>query len=406
MGAKRAEVQRVAKQTADALMPAAMHLVTDVEQCLDDRQDMLYHVLWSLVMDGKAAWGAAQAVMEGQVVEGDTSTQNIAWLMYPKHPFEAGTNTYSTSFGRLAITHATATPRPNDIVHAIQQVGPFLKEAVREQQLIHDKWAAEKLSKYGLIDDTGKLQVYAIARGSETHQHLAELGAQFGREMMAHLDVPEAAAMLGIEPGTAFVVTFHEVCWQLLQQLSEAGVMQVPRIVRGSGVDRREAVQLLSVAYTPAMPDPFVHAPMTYEEREHIRRFEQTRERVLSGEKYTDLSTPIDALLSFVSAIVSQDASAYEQATAVDTDGKVPSPGDGDRVISVVRVPPWSESPGDGDIHPVYVRYGRSGSDGVEVFIYLDGKWRKLFNNAYRGVHEDDWRPDAEEMKRRLADAP
>lgn len=406
VGEKRAELQRVVEQAANALIPTATTMVTEIRPCLGDREEMLYHVLWSLVMDGQDAWGAAETVMKKQVADGDTSTQNKGWLMYPSHPFAAGTNNYGIFCGRLAITHATPTPRPNDIVQVIRQVGVFLQDAVREQQSIRDKWAAGKLRTYGLVDDTGNLQVYAIARGSETGQLLSKLGTQFGQEVMVHLDVSKVASLLDVDPGTAFLIVFHEVCWQLLQELSNEGQLEVPRIVREAGVDPREAVQLLSVVYTPAMPDPFVHAPMTYEEREHIKRFEQVKERILSGEKHTDLSTPIDALLSIVSAIALQDAEAYQQAQALDTGGRIPKFGEKERTISVYRVPPWPEEPSDGDVHPIHVKYGPSGGDSVEVFIHSQGKWRKLFNNSYPGVHEDDWRPFAEEQKAQLADQP
>ncbi len=403
VGAKRTELQRIVEEAATTLLPAAKGMVAEVRPCLGGREEMLYHVLWSLVMDGQDAWHAAETAMEGQVATGDTSTQNIGWLMYPEHPFAAGTNSYGLGPSRVAITHSTSTPRPNDICQVIQNVNVFLRDAVRENKPVHDKWAIEKLEAYGLVDGAGNLQMYTIARGSEPDQILSKLGAQFGQTVMAHLDVSALAGSLDVDPGTAFVMAFHEVCWQLLQELAGEGSLDVPRIVKEAGVDRREAFRLVSVAYIPAMPDPFVRAPMTYEEREHIKRFDHVKGKIASGERYADLSTPIDTLLSLASAMASQDADAYQQAQAPDTGGQVPGLEQADRGFTVCRVPPWPEKPDEGDVHAIYVKYGRTGRDGVEVFIYTRGKWRKLFNSCYAGVHEDDWRPFADEAKAALA---
>ncbi len=145
--------------------------------------------------------------------------------------------------------------------------------------------------------------------------------------------------------------------------------------------------------------DPFLKTAISDEEAAEIKRFETVKKRILSGEEYHDLSTPVDALLSFASARISQNPDAYQRVQAHDTKGKVPRASNQytNIGISIYRVPAWPESPADGDVHPVYVKY--EGSDklsDVEVFIYHQGGWRKLFNV---GNPKTDWRQFVERGK-------
>jgi hypothetical protein len=107
------------------------------------------------------------------------------------------------------------------------------------------------------VDEAGKVRLYTIERGSETANGYANLGSQFGRQIMTHLDVNKMAEMLEVSPGVAFVIAYHEICWQLLQDLAEKEVLAIPRIVAKTGAKANKAFQLVSLEITPKVKHSF-----------------------------------------------------------------------------------------------------------------------------------------------------
>ncbi|OHB68123.1 MAG: hypothetical protein A2V70_14010 [Planctomycetes bacterium RBG_13_63_9] len=67
-----------------------------VQARLKDRQEMLYHVVWSVIMDGPHAWEAVHDELRRQIPAGDLSIENKGWVIYPPHPSAVGTNSYDT----------------------------------------------------------------------------------------------------------------------------------------------------------------------------------------------------------------------------------------------------------------------------------------------------------------------
>ncbi len=100
--------------------------------------------------------------MSKKIKAGDTSTENKAWLLYPSHPFCAGTNSSNNSFGHLRITWSRNTPSPNAIGRVIGQYGTQLAEAIEQNGAVVSADARTALGKYGLIDEAGKVRLYVM----------------------------------------------------------------------------------------------------------------------------------------------------------------------------------------------------------------------------------------------------
>jgi hypothetical protein len=262
IGDKRQWLREYSEHAARQLIPLTERMVAQIWSHLEGRDEMLYHVLWSVVMDGGPAWDAARAVMNEKIEAGDTSTENKAWLLYPSHPFRAGTNSYHNSYGYLRITWSRNTPSPNVISRIISQYVSKLTEAIEQKKNLHSTDAQNALGKYGLIDEAGKIHLYTIERGCETAKEYADLSSQFGRQVMSHLDVIQVADMLGVSPGIAFVIAYHEICWQLLEYLAGKEVLIVPEIVAKAGTKTSDAYQLVSLEYTPKVKSSFLEKEM------------------------------------------------------------------------------------------------------------------------------------------------
>ncbi len=404
IGEKRDRLRKYAEQAARKLVPLSEKMIAQIRTNLAGRDEMLYHVMWSVVMDGGPAWDAARAEMNKKIKAGDTSTENKAWLLYPSHPFRAGTNSSKNSFGHLRVTWSRNTPSPNAISRVIGQYASQLTEAIENNSALASADARSALGKYGLVDEAGKVCFYVIKRGSEAANGYRDLGGQFGRQMMSHLDVAEVVDMLGVSPGVAFVIAYHEISWQLLQDLSEKKVLDLYRTVDKAGMEASEAYRLVSLTIVPRTKDSFLETEMSKEEAQVIEEFYKIRKKILAGEKYEDCSTPLKAFLSVLSALHSRDAEAVKRVCAVDADKMGLNITDEFMAgweqhlvqFDILRAPSPPEQPEEGTFCPIYVK-NANGTELADTLIpaFWKGKWLWVGNVGNPG----NWRDNLSGLK-------
>jgi hypothetical protein len=404
IGEERDRLRKYAEQAGRELVPLCEKMIARLRASLAGRDEMLYHVMWSVVMDGEPAWVAARAEMNKQIKSGDTSIYNKAWLLYPSHPFRAGTNSSKNSFGQLRVTWSRNTPSPDPISRVIGQYAGRLTEAIENNSALTSADARNALGKYGLVDEAGKVRLYTIKPGSEAANVYRDLGGQFGRQMMDHLDVARVVDMLGVSPGIAFVIAYHEISWQLLQDLSEKKILDLYRPVDKTGTDASEAYRLVSLTIVPRTRDPFLETEMSKEEAQAIEEFYKIRKKVLAGEKYEDCSTPLKAFLSILSALHSRDAEAAKRICAVDTDKMGLSvtnefmAGWEQQLLQfdILRAPLPPEQPEEGTFCPIYVKKVNE-NELADTLIpaFWKGKWLWVGNVGNKG----NWRDNISGLK-------
>lgn len=402
IGQKRAKLQEYAEQVAKQLLPFGEKMIEQIRPYLKEREEMIYHVLWSDIMDGPLSWNTAMVEMDKQVKSGDTSIYNKIWLLYPSHPFRVGTNSYNTSSGHLRITWSHNTPSPNVIRRIISQYESELVRAIEEKRPIISAGARSALGKYGLVNGAGTIQVYTLKSDTKAAKVYMKLGTEFGQQTMNYLDMPKVTDMLDVSPGVAFVIAYHEICWQLLQNLVEKKVLIVPDIVARAGEDPNDAYQLVSLAIVPKAMYPFLKTEMSKEEKATIQRFDEIKQKVLAGEGYFNLSTPVDSMLSYLSAALSKDENMLKETVAMKISGTIPpvlfeTIEKQYRRICIYRVQAISLDISEGDVHPIYTMFeGEKEFSDVYVYIYRNGKWRQLFN---QGNAKTDWRESVDHIK-------
>ena len=428
MGQKRDQLQKYVEEVVPKLVPVGQKTIAEIRPHLRGREKMLYHVLWSDIMDGPLAWNAARAEMTKQVKSGDTSIDNKAWLLYPPHPFRVGTNSYSTAAGHLRITwnnnsvYSLAQRKlgtnnldvpyaqlinvfyPRLIHRICSEYGHDIVQSIRQNEPLKSREAKEALNEYGLVDKTGRVKIYAVESNGKATEVYMNLGKKFGQEIMAFLNVSKVSDILDVPPGVSFVIAYHEICWQLLQELAEKKFLDVPHILTEPKVDPKNTYHLVSLAIVPKETYPFLQTEMSEEEKTIIKRFDEIKEKILAGEKYFNLSTPVDAQLSYMSAVILQDGEALKKSIAMKWEGPV-SFHDGwiqqCKNTCIFRVQACQTNPSEGDVHPIYVRYlgdEREFSD-VHVLVYHQGKWIHMFNE---GNPDTDWRESVDRIKTRL----
>ena len=399
VGDKRDQLQRYAEQAALQLVPSGEKMVAQIRSHLAGRDEMIYHVLWSVVMDGSPAWNAARAEMDKKIDAGDTSIENKVWFLYPPHPFRVGTNGYNTSCGHLQITWSRNSPNPNVIGSLISKYINQLSQAIEQDSAVESAEARNALGKYGLVDGAGKVRFYTVQSDSDTAAVYMKLGTEFGQQMMAYLDVKKVAEMLEVSPGIAFVIAYHEICWQLLQDLAEKKVLVVPRIVAKAGTEAIEAYRLVSLTMIPRTKDPFLETEMSKEEAQNIKEFYKTRKKVLAGEKYEDCSTPLRAFLSILSALHSRDSEAVKRVGAVDTNKMGLNitnefmAGWEQQLLQfdILRAPLPPEQPEEGTFGPIYVKKANENELADTLIpVFWKGKWLWVGNVGNAGNWQEN----------------
>ena len=248
VGKKQTELKKLVESTALKLLPASEKMTQEVATHLKGHEEMLYHLIWSIIMDGPVAWDTLENELIKQLKKADASISGTIWMAYPNHPYRAGTNTYNDlKNGAVKITWSLTTPIPPTVHEIIKRYESELFQSVTTGRPVEDQRASQALAKYGLVDEEGIGRVYLIDPSSQMAQTFGKISRKFGTEVMTHLDVQQAARMLGVTPVQALIIVYHELCYVLLEQLAAKKILQVPEIVLKPGVGTDRTYRLISI---------------------------------------------------------------------------------------------------------------------------------------------------------------
>ncbi len=236
VGGKRERLAEIADSAALELSPLVKELVGRLEVELGDRRDMVFHVLWSRVIDEiwADAWRPPAPGMQVPVV---------AWVVYPEHAFAVGTNYGSApGGGDLALTwsnnfteHLSAFPDANYALFKTAWGEPFEDAEVRAE-----------LETYGIFDASGDSRLFSFHRDERLDSVLTGMMYEYAEAVARTLDWAEIGARLDIHPGDAYVVVLHEVAYAIFERLYRAGTLEIPSLLL-DGTDKTQAVRLVSL---------------------------------------------------------------------------------------------------------------------------------------------------------------
>lgn len=144
------------------------------------------------------------------------------------------------------------------------------------------------------------------------------------------------------------------------------------------------------------LADDLLREPIRQEEKRILAEYQQGLAQIKRGQRIEDLSRPWRALLTLLTAERTGDLDLYGKVNPSNLAymERVAAKGESwaraDYEIHLRRVRVLTRPPQEGDVCPLYVGdRGDSEITDIEVFAYLQGNWRKLFN---MGRAEADWR--------------
>jgi len=245
---KRADLEKPVEEISLKLLPTSEKITQETAPQLKEHEEMLYHVVWSIIMDGPVAWNTLDNELKKQLGKNDVSIKGTIWWKYPNHNYRAGTNIYSDlKIGQTQITWSLSTPLPHVVHGIIKKYETELIQSATTGKPVEDLSARQALAKYGLVDDKGVGRVFIVDPNSEIALIFGKVSQTFSKEVMKHLDVQEAAKMLGVTPAQALVIVYHELCYELLEQLAIKRVLDIPEILLKSNDGAEQTYSLISI---------------------------------------------------------------------------------------------------------------------------------------------------------------
>jgi DNA-binding HxlR family transcriptional regulator len=148
-------------------------------------------------------------------------------------------------------------------------------------------------------------------------------------------------------------------------------------------------------------PDPFLKTPISEAEKKRIGEFNTLKSSLLQGYRHENTSTPANALITRISALVNSDIEALKMVFAPSNhinQNYIESPNTKKwaeymKTIKIKRVPPAPKEPKDGDVSPVFT-IDNDGFEQAFVFFYYKGGWKTLFNTPREGL----WQTAAQDI--------
>ncbi|MHA2092400.1 MAG: hypothetical protein ACW98K_16240 [Candidatus Kariarchaeaceae archaeon] len=222
-GNNRDELSMLTKRVASEIFPEAQKMVHQIQPYLSDREEMLYHVIWSGLMDGFVAWETLGTQLAKELGENQVDLRTGWWIL-PAHSYQSGTY----SHGGLIITSLSGYPPPDELREEIEPVLNLLITSAVEDQPIPEYENLSQLMKFGLIDNKGYSRLCIFQTSSDIVPIGMQLSKSFAHSVFSHFDIWSLTEVLECRPEEALVISYHELCWELLKMLSLNGDLQIP----------------------------------------------------------------------------------------------------------------------------------------------------------------------------------
>lgn len=236
VGERRERLRQVTYEASARLVPVVDSMIPRLEKTLGDRREMLFHLLWSRVID--ANWWPLYSAQFG---DGGTPP-SLAWVTYPAHSFFVGTNFWSMKDqDEMAITWSNpclACPGP------IQGNRLFLIGESPLSELTDSQRVS--LLERDCIDSTGHPRVYAYCTDGEVDRLFDRFKEEYAKAIRGLYDYAALSKEFGVRIDDLFVILMHETAYSVFDRLDRSGRLPFPSVLRGTG-SPRECARVVSI---------------------------------------------------------------------------------------------------------------------------------------------------------------
>ena len=233
-GRLRAHSRRLSDELVGVIRPSVTDYVRLLER--DGLGGHAYSLLFSLVTDG-LTWKRLEA--DGRVRKMELTLKHPMWdgefwTLYPKRDFYCGTN--KSTLGEFSISL-------NWSEKAFQKMIPLFKNSYLVPRMFDDLSKSDRvsdaeviagLSPFGLVDGEGRPTVPVIREDTTDVIYAAswKMAGTIADFLASHMDTVALRKEFGFVDGSqSIVILYHEMLWDVLAQLEQAGLVKRPAVL-------------------------------------------------------------------------------------------------------------------------------------------------------------------------------
>ena len=207
-GEKRERMDKFIRQAIKEKSLVIDSLIRPLREQLKENPKLVFHFLWSRVID-ISWWNLYNS--EFQTDEGPPS---IAWIIYPPHSFQCGTNFDQTANNsQIAISWSYNI---FDEFFSLPSTGSFYKLARNEPLQAGDK---DFFMKYGLMDSNGGSRLFTYPEGGSLDILCDSLKSLYIIKLKGMFDYRSLGKEFGIPASDLFIIMGHEIAYSIFQML-------------------------------------------------------------------------------------------------------------------------------------------------------------------------------------------
>jgi hypothetical protein len=200
------------------------------------RKRNAYPILFAYILDSLVWDKLRERNLLGQrVITTETPLwAGEVWAVYPPRAFSMGTNTVSDKGISLHVNWTErAIPRMIPFVADIKTFLRMFGDYV-ERGRVEDEHARKVFGPFDLFDSTGRFTVPIIRadRRDPVHKLSEEIARQIADSLSTVLDLQSLSKQFGFRDNRqALVIVYHELMWDLMDQLESRGIVQKPLVL-------------------------------------------------------------------------------------------------------------------------------------------------------------------------------
>ena len=227
IGAKRSELKTLIREKVKGENEFINDLINPLTNLLSDRPEMVFHFLWSRIIDN-CWWDLYNSEFKTK-----TGPPSLAFIVYPFHPFQCGTNFDNTSDNsQIAITWS----------YSLFEEFSNLPPTASFYNLVLNKPVSEKdksfFLKHGFINSDNVSKLFVYSDGSKLDLLCDSLRKRYIDKLKGMFNYQELSKVYHIPSDDLFMLMSHEIVYEFFELLHEGKKSLFIPIIRENNPDQ------------------------------------------------------------------------------------------------------------------------------------------------------------------------
>ncbi len=210
IGSKRSELKTLIREKVKGESEFIYDLIDPLFKLLSDHPEMVFHFLWSRIIDN-CWWNLFNSEFKTK-----TGPPGLAFIVYPFHPFQCGTNfDNTTDNSQIAVTWS----------YSLLEDFSNLPPAASFYNLVLNKPISEKdksfFLKHGLISPDNASNLFVYSEGSKLDLLCNFLKQKYIDKLKGMFNYQELSKIFDIPSDDLFMLMSHEIVYEFFELLHE-----------------------------------------------------------------------------------------------------------------------------------------------------------------------------------------